>query len=288
MELLQNGDEHNRARAVGALCCLGELAPALEMAGDPSPEVRARLCAMLGFYREQSGSEVLERLLSDHDAEVAKEAKKALRLLGRLEKAKPGKQAKEGLPESARSRLLREISRVRLEDSEVAVDVPDSMVEAGWLGEPGASEEQIEAAERRLGVRLPPSYREFLAESNGFRQLSPFIWRLRGTTDIDWFRTRNMEWIEAYQFADDISPEEHREAPLNSGLWRAAYLRSCLQISDEGDSAVVLLNPEAVTPEGEWEAWFFANWIPGVRRYRSFRDYLEHELKSAHEFSRQR
>jgi cell wall assembly regulator SMI1 len=161
------------------------------------------------------------------------------------------------------------------------------MVEAGWLGEPGATEEMIDATERRLGVPLPPSYRQFLAESNGFRQLSPFIWKLFGTAQVDWFRQRNTEWIEAYQIADDISPEEHRHATLDSGLWRAAYLWSCLQISEEGDSAVVLLNPEVVTPEGEWEAWFFANWVPGVERYRSFREYMEHELKSAQDLARQ-
>lgn len=200
----------------------------------------AGVCAQLGVYGEQSGAEALGRLLTDADVEVAKEAKKALRLLGRLKKVKPGEKIRASLPESTWSRLLLEISRLRLAIPEVAVDVPDSMVEGSWLGEPGAADEMIEASERRLGVRLPPSYRQFLKESDGFRQLSPFIWKLLGTAGIDWFRIRNSKWIEAYQIADDISPEEHRRAPLDSGLWRAAYLWSCLQISEEGDSAVVL------------------------------------------------
>lgn len=280
-------DSHLRAQAVIALCRLGESTPALNLADDPSPEVRLRLCEVLGFYREQSGVEILDQLLSDSDVEVAKEARKALRLLGRLKKATLGIRAKESLPESDCSRLLREISRLRLADPEVAVDVSDSMVEAGWLGEPGAPVEMIEATERRLGVQLPRSYRQFLAESNGFRQLSPFIWKLLGAAEIDWFRTRNREWIEAYQGQEDISAEEHRRAPLDSGLWRASYLWSCLQISEECDGAVVLLDPEVVSPEGEWEAWFFANWVPGVERYRSFRDYLERELKNARDLAKQ-
>jgi cell wall assembly regulator SMI1 len=283
-ELLHSGDSHVRAWGVTGLCCLGESTTLLNLAGDPSPEVRGALCKALGWYREQSGAAVLERLLSDPDAEVAKEAKKALRLLGRLKKVIPGKRATiSGRPESAWSRLLGEISRVRLSDPEVAVNVPDSMVEAGWLGEPAASEERIEAAERRLGVRLPPSYRQFLGQSNGFVQLSPAIYRLHGAQELDWFRAQNKSWIEAYQVGEDISPEDHRQAPLNSGRWRAAYLWSCLQISEEGDSAIVLLNPEVVTPEGEWEAWFLANWLPGVERYRSFREYMEHELESAYD-----
>jgi cell wall assembly regulator SMI1 len=277
-ELLHSPDGQLRARAAIGLCTLGETRWALTLAGDPSPEVRAKLCEVLGIYREHSGATVWEQLLSDPDLEVAKQAKKALRLLGRLEKAIVGERPKVSHPESDCSRLLQEISRLRLSDPTIAVNVPDSMVEAGWLGESGATEDMIEATERRLGVQLPPSYRQFLTESNGFRQLSPFIWKLLGTAEIDWFRVRNAEWIEAYQLPDDISADEHRRAPLDSGLWRAAYLWSCLQISEEGDSAVVLLNPEVVTPDGEWEAWFFANWLPGVERYHSFREYLEHEL----------
>src|SRR5260370_1627387 len=46
-------------------------------------------------------------------------------------------------------------------------------------------------------------------------------------------------------------------------------MSSLVQISDVGDG-VYLLNPQAVAPDGEWEAWFFANWVPGARRYPSF------------------
>jgi hypothetical protein len=31
-----------------------------------------------------------------------------------------------------------------------------------------------------------------------------------------------------------------------------------------------LLNPEVVGADGEWEAFFFAHWVPGVRRFPSF------------------
>jgi hypothetical protein len=42
----------------------------------------------------------------------------------------------------------------------------------------------------------------------------------------------------------------------------------------------VLLNPEIVTPEGEWETWFFANWLPGATRYRSFAEWLADERRT--------
>ena len=47
-----------------------------------------------------------------------------------------------------------------------------------------------------------------------------------------------------------------------------------------GDGAVVLLNPKVVTPEGEWETWFFANWLPGAVRYRSLAEWLADERRT--------
>ena len=39
----------------------------------------------------------------------------------------------------------------------------------------------------------------------------------------------------------------------------------------------------AVTHDGEWEAWFFANWLPGATRFRSFAELMEAEYQSFHE-----
>ena len=277
-EMSRSAEPAIRAIAVRCLCQLGEVAQ--HAADDSSPTVRAALCETHGFYRESRAADILERLLADGDAEVARQAKKALRLLGKLEmpRMRPAPAAREDSPWR---RLLSELSQLRLRDKAIAADVPDDMVEAGWLGEPGASEIQIVAAEKRLNTKLPTSYREFLKEANGFRHLSPFIWELYGTEHIDWFRVQNKDWIEAYQVGPEVSAEEHLRSAENEVLFRAAYLWSCLQISDEGDSAVVLLNPEVTTDDGEWEAWFFANWLPGARRYRSFEAFMVNELAEA-------
>src|SRR5262249_43841856 len=37
---------------------------------------------------------------------------------------------------------------------------------------------------------------------------------------------------------------------------------------------------KVVTPDGEWETWFFANWLPGAVRYRSFAEWLEDERET--------
>ena len=104
--------------------------------------------------------------------------------------------------------LLIDISREQLADPDVRADLPSDKIACAWLGEPGATQEEIGLAEKRLGARLPSSYRAFLAESNGFQDIGPFIHKLYSSAEIDWFRVRNQDWIDAYQSGRDISPEE--------------------------------------------------------------------------------
>ncbi|MEU6252536.1 hypothetical protein [Streptomyces sp. NPDC047043] len=45
---------------------------------------------------------------------------------------------------------------------------------------------------------------------------------------------------------------------------------------------VSLLNPCVITPDGEWEAWYLAHWLPGAVRYRSFRALMNDEYETFH------
>lgn len=139
----------------------------------------------------------------------------------------------------------------------------------------------LATAEQRLGSRLPPSYRSFLECTNGLRQPKPFLPSRGGdfwpVQDLDWFRTRNGEWIDAYTEAPYEVPDSLYfvyGAQQDCVQFRAEYLRDCLEISHDGDSAVCLLNPRIIGTDGEWEAWFFANWYPGAARYRSFAELM--------------
>lgn len=179
--------------------------------------------------------------------------------------------------------LLRQWSREVLASDEYAGLLPPEVVASGWLGYPGATEEEIQQAETRLGTQLPPSYREFLKVSNGWRITSPFIDQVWSTDEIAWFSERNQYWIDAYRNAEGVatSVPDSQYFVYGAGqdpvLFRVEYLQTALEISDVGDSAIYLLNPKVVTPDGEWEAWFFANWLPGAQRYRSFWDMMQAE-----------
>ncbi len=166
-------------------------------------------------------------------------------------------------------------------DAAYRLALPVEVVASGWLGYPGATEEQIEAAEQRLGTRLPPSYRTFLAVTNGWRRTTTFIDRLWSTEEIEWFPVRHQEWIAAWRTGVEAYERPRRGTRTSSGAADrlAEELASALDISDVGDDAIYVLNPQVTTPEGEWEAWFFSNWNPGAERHRSFWDLMlaEHD-----------
>ncbi|MBR7837059.1 SMI1/KNR4 family protein [Actinospica durhamensis] len=151
-------------------------------------------------------------------------------------------------------------------DSATRDQLPVGTVERRWLGFDGATQEQLAAAEARLGCVLPPSYREFLAVTNGWLHAAPAIYRLGDTDSVGWFRELEPEWCAIWSDND-----EHE------------ILARSLCISTEGDSGVFLLDPGDVGTDGEWAAYHFANWYPGLGdRAASFRALMDEEYATFH------
>ncbi|WP_055076748.1 SMI1/KNR4 family protein [Pseudanabaena sp. 'Roaring Creek'] len=182
--------------------------------------------------------------------------------------------------------LLREFSHkiiADLEEQEVYQaydkwDITPEMIESKWLGFPSASEEQIVAAENRLGIKFPPSYREFLKVSNGWARCG-FEMNLWSTEEVDWFVARNQDWVDAWADDDDIPDEKYFIYGDNQDCvyMRNRYLKTALEVTCRGgDGDIYLLIPEVIFPEtGEWEAWHFGNKLPGAHRYRSFYELMQ-------------
>ncbi|MFF7258219.1 SMI1/KNR4 family protein [Streptomyces microflavus] len=72
-------------------------------------------------------------------------------------------------------------------------------LEAGWAGAEPAGEESIVAAEERLGVSLPLSYRNFLRVSDGWEDLGSVD--LFPVGDIGWFTDPEANLLEAWSDA---------------------------------------------------------------------------------------
>jgi hypothetical protein len=175
--------------------------------------------------------------------------------------------------------FLQDFSRELLADDEIRLQHPPDVVRGKWLGYEGASDIQIAAMEQRLGLQLPPSYRQFLQTTNGWRNTGYFIQRVWPCARVNWFRERHRDWISAYHSQYKKLPRISDEDYLvygdeqDSAFIRTEYLEKAIEISEIGDSAIYLLNPEVVH-EGEWEAWVFADWLPGASRYRSFQELM--------------
>ena len=166
------------------------------------------------------------------------------------------------------------LDRFDVEHPNAFVDpaVTREVVASGWLGAPGATADQLAALEARLGVTLPPSYRAFLQASNGFLQPGVIVPRLLPCEEVDWYRNAHQQeidiWLSAAGQGEDADAFER-------------YLPATLQVSAEErvGSAVYLLNPKVVDAAGEWEAFYFADWVPGADRYPSFRALMEAERR---------
>src|SRR5262249_43567942 len=158
--------------------------------------------------------------------------------------------------------------------------LPADKVAAGWLGNPGATETQLAQAEARLGVALPPSYREFLSFTNGWHFAGLSIEQVWSTDDIDWLAVRHQrDVIDAWLFGiGEVVPVPDEEyfvyGDEQSVLsLRSEYLQTTLEVSEIGDASLYLLNPR-IMRDGEWEAWYFDAKLAGAERHRSFWDLM--------------
>lgn len=137
-------------------------------------------------------------------------------------------------------------------DGETRGEGNEAARRARWLGFPAASEERIAAMEERLGRQMPPSYREFLKVSDGWRHAGGFVSLLAGTEDAHWHNNASglADMFEEH-LREDAGPEERREADI----WRRG-----LQLDVVSDITHVLLAPEDVDENGEWAVYTWASW----------------------------
>ncbi|WBB62049.1 SMI1/KNR4 family protein [Streptomyces sp. WMMC500] len=124
--------------------------------------------------------------------------------------------------------------------------VTESQRRARWLGSEPTSEEAITAAELRLGVRLPPTYRNFLLASNGFSRMSYSLDLLKAE-QIEWFSTAEPDLLDAWSAPDFAA-------------W-ITTLERCLLVSDDngGAGGRWLLH----TGNAENREWTAYEWWPG-------------------------
>ncbi len=294
ISLLYDPDFNIANSAIIALRNFGKAATLslIEALDQPDPTVRHTIVSLLGDIRDEVALPALKEIarndesVDPYDLKIKEAAVRAIRHIKPLphkgHTRKPADLTQEEAAGYDWKILLTGWSVALLNSNSLHLEPSPEAIKNRWLGYPGASDEQIRQAEERLGAKLPPSYRSFLKVTNGWGQLTHFIYKMRSAEEVEWFRVENEDWALIWaDNNDDVSDEEYfNYKNEENGYLRGAHMLTSLQISNIGDSCVFLLNPQVVTPEGEWEAWFFANWLPGARRYRSFWEMMQKEYKS--------
>ena len=178
--------------------------------------------------------------------------------------------------------FLNTVSKTLIESQDLNYQYKETTL--NWLGFEPVTEAEIIETEKRLNTTLPPSYKNFLRTSNGFKQLSCFVWNILPVSSVNWLWQFDNQFVDVYNNSHDTfnpTDEEYffygeEQKTIN---FRSKYLTNCLAISGWGDSCILLLNPE-VKFGYEWEAWMFANWYPGAARYKSFEELMVEEYSS--------
>jgi len=147
-----------------------------------------------------------------------------------------------------------------------------------WLGFPGAVEERVAAAEARIGHRLPPSLRSFLAVTDGWLNAGNFVMRLAGAAELAPLDEAEAERYTGYE---DWMPEG--EEPSEEVLHRHRMWHRAVRLGLEVDAGILVLDPGDVGPDGEWAVYLWHSWSgEGAERFASFRAFMRDRYRQFH------
>lgn len=147
------------------------------------------------------------------------------------------------------------------------------------VSEYGASDEQIISVEKRLGITLPSSYKNFLKTTNGMI-LPDFPFDLLPVEDIGLFMDLKPDWLQI-----DINDQDRVDIPddlyyiygrdQEDFNYNKTDLLTALQITSMPEDQVLLLNPNVRFGE-ECEVWsFYSHQGFGADRFKSFASMME-------------
>ncbi|MFP9113879.1 SMI1/KNR4 family protein [Flavobacterium sp. RHBU_3] len=151
--------------------------------------------------------------------------------------------------------ILKDISKFSVSTGEAIAT--EAQLKSEWLGFEPASDEQIKATEKRLGLKLPEDYINFVKITNGFsapNQIEPSFIPVQ---EITFLKDSDPFLIEAYQLEE---------------------LESAIFISGEDEEQHFFL----IYPKSEnekWRYWKFANWYPGEHEFENLESYFADVLE---------
>ncbi|MGI8313148.1 SMI1/KNR4 family protein [Saccharopolyspora hattusasensis] len=172
-------------------------------------------------------------------------------------------------PQQWRS-YLREYSKLHLRAAGNADErggLAAEQVTPRWLGYEPAAEQTVAAAEQRLAVQFPPSFRNFLLTSDGWPGVGDWVDALYSCDNLAWFRDTDeggtaIDVAEVF-FGEPDEEDEDEDDPSPPTVFE----RSLLVASGEDHW---LLDPAKPGVDGEWTAWRYEVKAGELQRFASF------------------
>lgn len=159
-------------------------------------------------------------------------------------------------------KTLQEISKKALLLNDF--DFSDEQIKTKWLGAAVTQDKEISDTEKRLKIKLPDDYVEFLKISNGFPQTSSISCSFLSVDKIDYLKILDEDLVEIWSENEVL--KEVGEA-----------LASSILIGGLNEEQQFLLIPPNKKRK-KWGYWKFASWIPGEEEYSSLKDYFKSDL----------
>lgn len=187
--------------------------------------------------------------------------------------------------ESVMPDLIARWNELVLDDVAPGQTLPEPASSAHSVLRPPAAEDEIAAAEDRLGVRLPPSYREFLLVSDGAYAdvWGPVLaeWQRPGPTgafgflpvrETGWLRDTDPAIAEIWAESSD-EPGQPTQTDC-AEIWPWTPMARGLRIATDHAPGTMCLVP--FDGLEEWQLWIIAK--ETSEAYRSFRSMLEYQV----------
>uniref|UniRef100_A0A0G4IC48 Knr4/Smi1-like domain-containing protein n=1 Tax=Chromera velia CCMP2878 TaxID=1169474 RepID=A0A0G4IC48_9ALVE len=124
---------------------------------------------------------------------------------------------------------------------------------------------QETARRLEMSTPFPPSYTRLMSVVGPIKEPHSEVPRLLQLSEVQKFsETEYGKMIIDCYCSEGEWVDQEREG------FTMRHLESCLLISSTDGDSCLLLNPEKVDKAGEWQAVFFANWVPGAMPFPSF------------------
>jgi len=179
------------------------------------------------------------------------------------------------MPKMSWTKMLKQWSDAIIASGEFSDLIPAESAAKNWAGFPPATEAEIRETERRLGRQLPHSYRQFLRVSNG--------WFLKGTLGA--IRLWSVQEIKPMSESEPeivriwSKGKDYDEDFGNPACVPNSHFKQVIQISEDNDG-LYFLNPLIEPVSNEWQAAFFAAWVPGAGGYDSFESLMSQRFQA--------